>query len=42
MEQTSIESTVIAINPYEQLPLYSYQILAAYEHHNILALPPHM
>lgn len=40
---TCIESTVIAINPYEELPqLYSTEIIAAYEHHNILALPPHI
>ncbi|OTF70496.1 hypothetical protein BLA29_011017 [Euroglyphus maynei] len=39
---TCIESTVIAINPYESLPLYSAEVIAAYEHHNILSLPPHM
>lgn len=33
---------VIAINPYKKLDIYSPEVIAAYQHHNILDLPPHM
>lgn len=33
---------IISINPYKRLPFYSSEVIAAYQHHNMLELPPHM
>ena len=40
--QTYIGTMVIAVNPYKKLSFYSPEVIAAYQHHNIIDLPPHM
>lgn len=40
---TSLGSTVIVLNPYQRLSeLYSPEVIAAYQHHSVRHLPPHM
>lgn len=40
--QTYIGTMVVSINPYKKLAFYSPEVIAAYQHHNMLELPPHM
>ncbi|RWS30596.1 myosin IA-like protein [Leptotrombidium deliense] len=39
---TYIGTMVISINPYKTLAFYSPEVIAAYQHHNMLELPPHI
>ncbi|RWS08190.1 unconventional myosin-Ib-like protein, partial [Dinothrombium tinctorium] len=39
---TYIGTMVISINPYKNLAFYSPEVIAAYQHHNMLELPPHI
>lgn len=40
---TSLGSSVISLNPYQRLAeLYSPEVVAAYQHHSVRHLPPHM
>ncbi|CAG2162923.1 unnamed protein product [Oppiella nova] len=39
---TYMGTTIIAVNPYKKLSFYSAEVIAAYQHHHLLDLPPHI